>query len=49
MKKNEEEDNTILILIGLIILISAVYLLFNYEPKTERYQEILNELKDQKE
>lgn len=49
MKKNEEKDNTIIILIGLILLIGAVYLLFDYKPKTERYQEVLKELEAQKE
>lgn len=48
MKKDEEEeDNTVVMLIGLVIFIVVIYSFFNYKPKTERYQEVLKELKAQ--
>lgn len=49
MKKTDDVSNSIIVfIIGLIILIAVVFFFFDRKPKTERYQEILQELEAQK-
>lgn len=46
----DEKDNEswLSIIIPIVLVTIAVYLLFDYSPKTERYKELMNEINSSK-